>query len=271
MKWKAVMFTCPTLPAGQTVKIKHLKPDLLEESLVTDGSEVNSPNLAIHSDIHEKRLKLPPVTSTVVVNPNTSLECFVGMDSKIHSVFFIWLFQSQTRYWPIIRSVLTLFEWIQHKIIELSQYYIYIYIYLYYFFLSTCHGLGGEWFPSFVIGKSWESILDHFENKSLTERSVNMCLILWGLCLCVFGTHFVTTMWSPGCISSCQALRPPTEVMDRISVSWSTAPLEADEKRLARTRWLIFFHFIFMMCQWSHWRFFSVSFRTLNHFALKKM
>lgn len=54
MKWKAVMFTCPTLPAGQTVKIKHLKPDLLEESLVTDGSEVNSPNLAIHSDIHEK-------------------------------------------------------------------------------------------------------------------------------------------------------------------------------------------------------------------------
>lgn len=106
MKWKAVMFTCRTLPAGQTVKIKHLKPDLLEESLVTDGSEVNSPNLAIHSDIHEKRLKLPPVTSTVVVNPNTSLECFVGMDSKIHSMFFIWLFESQTRYWPIIRSVL---------------------------------------------------------------------------------------------------------------------------------------------------------------------
>lgn len=55
MKWKAVMFTCLTLPAGQTVKIKHLKPDLLEESLVTDGSEVNSPNLAIHSDIQETK------------------------------------------------------------------------------------------------------------------------------------------------------------------------------------------------------------------------
>ncbi len=134
--------------------------------------------------------------------------------------------------------------------------------------LST-YELGGLSFPNFTIRKSWESILNQIEDKSLTDWSANKCLISQGLCLCVFGTHFVTTMWSPGWISSCHMLWPPTEVMDRISVSWSTALLEADEKRSARTLWLIFFPFYFLKVSVISLMMFSVSLRTLNHLALK--